>query len=145
MPASAPAQPKAAQAAQGPGGGKSEKEKGKSEAKGQSEKGQSEENVEKGKSEEKGEKGKEKGEKGKEKGDEGKGGGKEVGEGGMAWRDVGPKPYNSSQGGLQSNAFRERMKTLHYEVAPEVPFGTFQECFALLACERNGLRYNKED
>eukprot|EP00435_Cladocopium_sp_Y103_P023175 s2405_g5.t1 len=72
MPASAPAQPKAAQAAQGPGGGKSEKEKGKSEAKGQSEKGQSEEKVEKGKSEEKGEKGKEKGEKGKEKGEKGK-------------------------------------------------------------------------
>ena len=38
----------------------------------------------------------------------------------MGWKEVGPKPYNSSQGGLQSNAFRERMKTLHYEVAPEV-------------------------
>ena len=69
----------------------------------------------------------------------------DAGEEGMAWRDVGPKPYNSSQGGLQSNAFRERMKTLHYEVAPEVPFPTFQEGFALLACERTGLSYNKED
>jgi len=37
------------------------------------------------------------------------------------------------------------MKTLHYEVSPEVPFVTFQECFALLACERTGLSYNKED
>ena len=49
-------------------------------------------------------------------------------------------------GGLQSNAFRERMKTLHYEVAPEVPFATFQECFVLLACERTGVSYyTKED
>jgi hypothetical protein len=63
----------------------------------------------------------------------------------MGWKEVGPKPYNSSQGGLQSNAFRERMKTLHYEVAPEVPFATFQECFVLLACERTGVSYYTEE
>ena len=55
--------------------------------------------------------------------------------GGGFWQETQPKPYNQSQGGVHSNAFRERMRTLHYEVAPEVPFNVFQEHFAEVACK----------
>ena len=146
-------------------GGKGEKGKGEEGGKGtgQGEKGKGEKGEEGGKGTGQGEKGK--GEKGEEAGkgsgeQVGKGGkaekatgwgGKKGGGqpgsgaaspaassvkgGGGFSKETQPKPYNQSQGGVHSNAFRERMRTLHYEVAPEVPFNVFQEHFAEVACK----------
>ena len=69
------------------------------------------------------------GEKGGEKG-KGKGGG------GDGWK----RPYNASQGGLQASQFRDKMRKLQYEHAPEMKLGEFQQLLVGVALEQSMLR-----
>ena len=68
-------------------------------------------------------------EKGGEKG-KGKGGG------GDGWK----RPYNASQGGLQASQFRDKMRKLQYEHAPEMKLGEFQQLLVGVALEQSMLR-----
>ena len=156
--AAQPAQPAQAAATEpGKGGGKGVggKEEGKSGTGGGQEKGDSGNGGEKGKG------GKKEGSTAEEEGSkkkvslEGKGKGKEgekraklggspassTGSGSMAGK---LQDFNPSQGGLQSKGYREMLRQLHHQKAPEMAWNEFQDRLGMAASERMELGWLKE-
>lgn len=156
--AAQPAQPAQAAATEpGKGGGKGVggKEEGKSGNGGGQEKGDSGNGGEKGKG------GKKEGSTAEEEGSkkkvslEGKGKGKEgekraklggspassTGSGSMAGK---LQDFNPSQGGLQSKGYREMLRQLHHQKAPEMAWNEFQDRLGMAASERMELGWLKE-